>query len=327
MIGDAECGAVADEDETREPGAGGRSGARAGMTDRAGRGTILFVLLIGLLWGLNWPAVKFMLTEIPPITIRAVAFTLAALMLVAVARALGHDLRPARRERVALAATGFFMVFGFNALTSLGQLLTETSKAAIIAYTMPALTAGLAVVFLGERLGARLIAALALGMAGLVVLASESFAALAAAPLGPAIMFAAAFSWALGNIALKARAWTLSPLARTVWFFVVSALCCWALVFTFEPPWRQTWPSAPVLWTMVFHVLGPMVVCYALFTTLVGRMSATVAALSTLTAPVVGVVSSMVLLGDPVTWQKALSLTMVVASILMTLIPLPARRR
>lgn len=43
--------------------------------------TLPLVLLIGVLWGANWPAVKFMLTELPPLTIRALAFPIAGLVL------------------------------------------------------------------------------------------------------------------------------------------------------------------------------------------------------------------------------------------------------
>lgn len=298
------------------------------MTSRSGTpgaGAVLAVLLIGLLWGLNWPAVKFMLTELPPITIRAVAFPLTTLVLAAIACARGESLRPARGEIAPIVVTGLLMVCSFNVLVAIGQTLTETSKAAIIAFTMPALTAGLAVVFLKERLDFRIVAALAIGMGGLAVLASEDFAGVAKHPAGPAVMLIGALSWALGNIALKARRWSLTPLALTVWFFGVSAVACWALVLVFEPPWRLGWPSGPVLWVMVYHVLGPMVIGYAVWTALLDRLPATVAALTTLTTPVVGVLSSILLLGDPPTWQKAVALTMIVASILITLAPRPPR--
>lgn len=285
------------------------------------RQMILMVTMIGLLWGLNWPAVKFLLTELPPITMRATAFTFAAALLAVISWSRGEALLPAKRDIPAILVTGLFLIFGFNVLTAIGQTLTETSKAAIIAYTMPALTAGLAVLLLGERLDRRRTAALAIGTAGLAVLASENFAALIADPLGPVIMFFAALSWALGNVALKTRNWSLPSLALTVWFFVASALLSWPLAFMLEPPLPQSWPSTPVLATLVFHITGPMVVCYALWTVLVGRLTASVAAIAALLAPVVGVSSSIILLGDPLTWQKTISLAMILASIFLTLSP------
>lgn len=282
---------------------------------------LLTVVLIGLFWGLNWPAVKYMLTEMPPMTIRAMAFPVAALCLAAIAWGRGLRLRPEPAEFWPMIFTGLLVVCGFNVLTALGQMHTETSKAAIIAYIMPALTAGFAALFLGERLGMLRTLALGLGMAGLGVLATEDLGALLADPLGPAIMLLAALSWALGNVALKARQWTLPALSLTVWFFVASSLFIWPLVLLFEPPWHQTVPSAPVVLTLIYHALGPMVVCYALWTALVGRLSASVAAITSLLAPVVGVLSSVVFLGDAVTWQKGVALAMILLSIKLAIAP------
>ena len=291
------------------------------MTNDTGRAPILIVTLIGVLWGLNWPAVKFMLTAMPPLTIRAAAFPTAALLLLLICVVRGEKLWPAARDIVPIVITGSLIIFGFNVMTSLGQTFTETSKAAIIAYTMPVLTAVFAAVFLRERLEARHIMALMLGMAGLGVLASQDFTALLNDPTGPAIMFLSALFWALGNVALKSRTWSLAPLPLTVWFFVVSTILCWPLVLWFEPPSQQSWPSTPVLVTLAYHAVGPMVICYALWTVLVGRLSATVAAIAALLAPVVGVASAVILLGDPLTWQKVLSLSMILASIFLSLAP------
>jgi drug/metabolite transporter (DMT)-like permease len=289
------------------------------LSPQSERATVLIVVLIGLLWGLNWPAVKFMLTEIPPLTIRAIAFLFAASLLAFIARKRDQNLWPAARDVLPMVITGILIVFGFNVLVAIGQVLTETSKAAIIAYTMPALTAGFAAAFLGERLETRHIGALFIGMVGLGVLASEDIDTLLSDPTGPIVMFFAALSWALGNVALKSRTWSLSPLPLTAWFFIVSGIVCWPLVLLFEPPWDQSWPSTPVLLTLLYHIVGPMVVCYVLWTVLVDRLPATIAAIATLLAPIVGVSSAVILLGDQLTWQKIVSLSMILISIVLSL--------
>jgi len=279
---------------------------------------IFWVLTLGTLWGINWPAVKFLLTELPPLSIRAIAFPLAALLLALVVRYRGERLIPARRDWVHIGITGLFIIFGFNVLATLGQVYTEASRAAIIAYTMPAITGVLAVIFLRDALSLRTIASLGLGMTGIAVLAFEDIAALMANPHGVIIMLCAALSWSIGNVLLKARQWSIGPLALTVWFFAVSAALCWPLVFVLEPPWQQTWPSPTILLTLVYHVLGPMVICYAIWTSIVGRLPMTIAAISALTAPVVGVLSSAFLLAEPLTATKLISLGLIVFSVLLT---------
>ena len=275
-------------------------------------------LLIGVLWGLNWPAVKFLLTEIPPLTLRAVSFTAAASILAVVVTIIKQPLRLKKDEALATSIVGVFLIFGFNVLTAFGQIFLESSKAAIIAYTMPSLTAVLATFYLRERLGTRVVIALLVAMSGLAFLASENLTSLIENPFGPVIMIFAALSWALGNVGLKSRKWRLQPLPLTVWFFAFSSLATWPLVFIWEPIWQQNLPSLQVLATLTFHILGPMIICYILCAVLVARLPAAIAAISALTAPVVGVLSSIFLLNDVMTWQKSAALAAIIFSIVVT---------
>ena len=206
-------------------------------------------------------------------TIRAVSFTSATLILAVIVTLLKQPLRLRRSEAIPVATVGIFLICGFNVLTSFGQVLIETSKAAIIAYTMPSLTALLAAIYLGERVGMRLVLALTIAMIGLAILASENLLSLAEQPIGPAIMMLAALSWATGTVGLKSQTWRLPPLPLTVWFFAFSSLAVWPLVLLVEPPWEQEWPSAPVLATLAFHILGPAILCYVLWTVMVAASS------------------------------------------------------
>ena len=74
-----------------------------------------------------------------------------------------------------------------------------------------------------------------------------------------------------------------------------------------------------MLLTLLFHVTGPMVTCYAVWTVLVHRLPVTVAAIATLLTPAIGVASSVVLLGDVLTWQKIAALVLILASIVLSL--------
>lgn len=275
-------------------------------------------LLIGVLWGLNWPAVKFLLTEIPPLTLRAVSFTAAASILAVVVTIIKQPLRLKKDEALATSIVGVFLIFGFNVLTAFGQIFLESSKAAIIAYTMPSLTAVLATFYLRERLDTRVVIALLVAMSGLAFLASENLTSLIENPFGPVIMIFAALSWALGNVGLKSRKWRLQPLPLTVWFFAFSSLATWPLVFIWEPIWQQNLPSLQVLATLTFHILGPMIICYILWAVLVARLPTTIVAISALTAPIVGVLSSIFILNDVMTWQKSAALAAIIFSIVVT---------
>lgn len=289
------------------------------MQNRPQPVTLMLVALVGVLWGLNFPAVKFMLGDVPPFTLRAAGFTGGAVILLVMVRALGHRLMPQRAEVLPIIAAGLFVLFGFNILTALGQRFTEASRAAIIVYSMPAMTAVLAAIFLNDSLTRRRIIAVLTGLAGLGVMASADFTTLIAAPLGPFLMLMAALSWAVGNVLVQARQWSLTPLALTFWFFLLSLLLAWPLALWLEPASARHLPPLPVIAVFAFHIAGPMATCYLLWAVLLRRLPATVAAISILTAPTVGVLSSILLLGEPATWQKMLALGLIVLSIAITL--------
>ena len=200
----------------------------------------LFCCLYGywLWWGLNWPAVKYILTEMPPLTMRRCIYRRRSNVFIVVA--FKAPLRIKKEEFVPTAVVGVFPIFGFNVLTAFGQVL-ETSKATIIAYTMPSITAILATIYLRERIGFKLLCALLMAMGGLAVLASENLVILIEQPLGPVIMLLAALSWSVGNVGLKSRNWRLQPLPLTVWFFFFSSVVIWPFVFIYEPIWDQDW--------------------------------------------------------------------------------------
>ena len=287
--------------------------------------SIAMVLVVGLLWGLNWPAVKIMIAEIQPFTIRAVAFPCAALLLAIYARWKGESLVPTRAEWLPLLITATFLIFAFNMLTSLGQSLTEASRAVIIAYTMPAITALFSAVYLKERLSRQTLMALVLGMLGLAVLVSGDVADLISNPAGSLVMLLAAMVWSIGNVSLKACSWQLAPAALAAWCFAISMVLSWPVLLIFEPPSAFVLPSVPVLLTLAFHIVGPMVICYVLWNNLIKRLPLSVAAISILTAPVVGVVTSVLFIGEALTWQKSVSLILIVASIAITMRQAPAR--
>ena len=61
--------------------------------DRLPLSNILLVLLLGVVWGVNWPAIRVSVLEIEPWTFRTICLGAGASMLVAVAVARGTSLR------------------------------------------------------------------------------------------------------------------------------------------------------------------------------------------------------------------------------------------
>ena len=98
----------------------------------------------------------------------------------------------------------------------------------------------------------------------------------------------------------------------------VSAVPTVICAFVFEAPAEQAALSLPVLAVLIYHIGFPMIVCHAVWVSLVGRLPASVAAIATLLIPVVGVISAALLLGDELGAGKLVALALVLLSVALT---------
>lgn len=305
---------------------------RLAVSSRPALGPLALIAAIGLFWGGNWPAVRFILMDVPPITLRLLGFVTGALALLGWARLRGLSLRVPAREWPWLAVTGLFTILGFNLATAFAQLRMPTSQATIIAFTMPCWALLLAWWLLGERIVRRQWLGLACGQLGLLVLlgpaALSSFGGQNPADPGsggqgvggPLLVLWAAFSWALGTVLTKRRGvWESHPVVIVGWQYVICALPMLLLMPLLEsPPPPSTWQATTWL-ALGYHLLFSVCLAQMLWFLNVNRLSVGQATISTLIIPAIGVTSSIALLGEPLTpWVLvALLLTLGAIAIVM----------
>ena len=134
---------------------------------------------LSLAWGFNWTALKVALAELPPWTFRAICLGLGSLVLFAVLHASGQRLsRPRQWRRLWLHT--LLNISAWNMFVAFGVRMIPSGRAAILAYTMPALAIPLSVWLLGERVTAGKLAGLLLGMTGMALLVGEGFVGIGA---------------------------------------------------------------------------------------------------------------------------------------------------
>lgn len=262
-------------------------------TDRS----LLAVPLLALLWGLNWPAVRIALGEIAPWTLRALGMGAAALLLFAIVLARGESLAVPRGQRLRLALAGLLSIAGFNVLVAFAQLSGTTSRAAIVTFTMPVWAILLAWPLLGERPDARRASALALGVAGLALLALPLLRA-GDLPRGVLYSLAAGISWAAGTVLIKRWPVHAAPMPSAAWQLLAGAAAASAGMLAFEGVPVPRMPGAAAALALAFHIVLAQALAYYVWFEVVARLPAGVAALGTLLVPVVGVCGAMALLGE-----------------------------
>jgi drug/metabolite transporter (DMT)-like permease len=285
---------------------------------------LLLLALVTLAWGFTWPINKHAVAEIPPLTFRAIALMVGCAGIFALARIAGQSLYvpPQHRGRVlALAATN---TVGWNVLTIYAIPLLPSGRAALLGYTMPLWSTLLSVWLLGERPTVGRVASLILGMAGVFVLLGADLGGMANAVIGVVLMLAAAVSWALGLVLLKRFALPIPTAALTGWMLLLGGVPIAAGAIALEhDQWHPVSTSA-MLGMLYSAVIALMFASWA-WNRVVLMVPVAVSSVSSLATPVVGVLSGMWLLDEPLAWREVAAGAFILGAIALALLPAAPR--
>jgi len=272
----------------------------------------LLVIVMGVAWGLNWVAARFILQALQPWALRTVGIGLGALTLVATAAVTRVPLAVPRGEWLKILIAGFFNVLVFNVCSAYAQVYGTTSRAIVIAYSMPIWAALLARFVLKEKLGAAKLAALALCAAGLAILIWPLMRS--GFPLSALFALGCAWSWAAGTIYLKWANIKAPTLASAAWQLLFGSLMLAAGMLAFEglpPLWSL--PPSIVAWIGYNGLIG-MGFTYFLWFVVVARLPTATASLGTLLVPVMGVLGSAWLIGERPSPTDAIGFALIFAA-------------
>jgi drug/metabolite transporter (DMT)-like permease len=283
-------------------------------------------MLIGVAlgWGLNWPAMKLIVGEVPPWQFRAVTGALGAVLLVAIARLLRQRLTVPRQQWLPLVAAALMNVTSWFVLIAYGVKLMASGHASILGFTMPIWAALIGMVALGERLTLRRFVSLALGAAGVVILLSHDFAALGASPLGAFLTLLGAFNWAIGVHIQKRVKWALEPVPLAAWQVALGTLPI-IVIAAFAEPFVYHRASWGVIGASIYLVTYALAFCYYAWFQVVRIFPTHISAIGSLLVPIVGVTSSSLLLGEPFGWREMAALVLVVGAVALVMIQPPER--
>jgi drug/metabolite transporter (DMT)-like permease len=258
----------------------------------------LLLALLGVTWGANWPAIKIGLSGMTPWTFRLISFTVGALTLMTVVKLTGRNLA----VRGAMTWVHLFMssvlnVIAFGVFSTFAMLTASTGSVAVVSYSFPVWACLLAWLMLGERLRGGALLGLGLCLAGLVVLIYPVIGSVAV--FGLTLSLASAITWAIGTIYLKLIKIPGDVVANTAWQIAIAAMVVLVCTLAFQGV-EATWHPIPAkaLAAVLFNGIVGSSISYLLWYHVVGRLPATTAALGSLASPAVGVVASVLVLGE-----------------------------
>ena len=279
------------------------------------------IAILALVWGCNWPVLKIGVSEIAPLTFRAVTLPFAAAGMFLVARLTGDVIRIPREWWWRVLVLSFFNVAGWNAMVLFGVQQLPAGRSATIAYTMPIWATLIAMAALHEPLNRRKMVGLDLGMLGMLVLLGDDIRYLSAPPVGALLILTAAILWAIGTVLL--RKWK-PPIAQ-------NTLSGWMMFLGWMPlalvaPFLETHPAGYLLhlsggawFAILYNIFLAGTVAHWAWFRLARTLPVAVSSLASLPVPVVGVFAGMVVLGERPGITEFVALALVLSSLVAVL--------
>ena len=271
------------------------------------------LVILALVWGLSWPIMTIALAEISVWTLRVLGFSLSALSLFALIRVQGSSAAiPRGVTWLHIVAASMFNVVGFGLFSSFALLASSTSRVVIVNYSMPIWASLMAWLILGERLSIRAGLGLVLCISGLTVLVYP--VATAPSAVGLLLALCCALSWAAGTVYMK---WARIPgdlLVITAWQIALGAVVFGAGLLVFQGMPAPATVSLKAVLAVLYNGLLGTGFAYILWFAIIERLPTATASLGSLSTPVVGIIRSMLMLGERPTTEDMIGFALIFAA-------------
>lgn len=291
----------------RAAGARKVTGAGGGVAAR------LMLVLLCLTWGITWPLMKIALNDIPPLSMRTITSAFGAAILFAFCLATRRSLRiPNAKAWGHVLVISLLNITAFSLLSAFAQITAATSRVAILTYTMPIWTVLLAWIFLRERPSGVQMIAMAVCVLGLAILIYPLTAA--GVPLGAMLAIASGLSWAAGTVYVKWARIDADPMGTTAWQLMIAFCVIAACLFIADGRLDLDHAHAGALAAAIFTGIVGTGLAYALWFEIVRRLPAGTAALGSLGTPAMGVLTTVLIIGEQPTTADIIGFALIFAA-------------
>jgi probable blue pigment (indigoidine) exporter len=279
----------------------------------------VFLAIASVGWGLNFPIMKHLLTEWPPLSSRGLCGIAGAAALALIALARGEKLGVPKPIWLRLWLVSTLAIGGWTAFMGLALLWLSASEAAVLGITIPVWVACLAWPILGERLSLLRALALTVSLVGIAVLIGGNGIEASVEKL-PGILcaLAGAVCTALGTVLTKHFPLAMPPLPLAAWQIAIGCLPIAIAGLAVEHP--QLAALSGIGWaSMIYMTLIQFCLCYVCWFAALARLPAATASIGTLLVPVVGVLAAAAMLHEPLGLREIAALVITLGGVAVAL--------
>ncbi|WP_262690978.1 DMT family transporter [Kordiimonas aestuarii] len=271
---------------------------------------ILLVILVTIAWGVNFVAAKWALEGFSPIFANGLRFAAVVIMLWPFLRII-----PGRMADLAIAAVALGVIH-FGAVFWAVKLSDGVGSVAIASQLNVPFSTLLAIFLLGETVGWKRAAGIALSFVGVLALGLDP--TVFTYWEGLLVMTFAALMYSVSAILMR-RLKDVRAVTTQAWVGVAGVIGSLLLSFAFESGQLEMVEAAPTsAWLAVLYSgIGSSVIGHGGANYLLRKYEVSVVSPYFLLTPVVGVLAGVIMLNEAFTWRMALGGALTLAGVLV----------
>ena len=279
----------------------------------------ILLLLMVLVWGTNFSAIKYALRDFPEISFNAMRLLLASvvyLVAIAVQARRSHSLTVAEWVRVTFL--GIVGTVLYQVLFLAGVTRTSVANSALIFGCTPVVVAIMASAAGHERFTAIRWAGAALSFAGIYAIVGRRAALSAATLAGDALIFGAMLCWSVYSVVAQPLLQRHSPLVITGWGLAVGSVLY--VIFSARTLLATDWAAISALsWVlMAGSSLLAIAFAYMVWYTAVQKIGSSRTALYSNLTPIVAMIVAAVWLGEQISSAQLLGTALILGGLAIT---------
>jgi drug/metabolite transporter (DMT)-like permease len=256
--------------------------------------------LLSVLWGGSFFFNGVVLKELPPFTLVLLRVALAALMLLPLLWLYRIRFPGGLSGWMPFIAIGLFNnVLPFS-LIVVGQTYIPSGLASILNATTPLFTVIVMAAAGEEKLLARRIAGVVVGLLGVIILHGDGIGLERGQGIGILLCLAAALSYGVSALVARRLPSDVPPLGAATFQMLASAAMMTVVAGLVEHPWRLPMPGATTWLAVIGLAALSTALAYIVFFQILRRSGATNVMLVTLLVPVTAILLGWLVLGEQI---------------------------
>jgi drug/metabolite transporter (DMT)-like permease len=285
---------------------------------------LLWLLVLGGLWGSSYLFIKVAVAEIPAFVLVTGRLLLSAAILWVLLLVSGQQVPRSRVQWGAYAVMGLLSGAIPWSLIAWGEQYISSGLAALLQATMPIFTVILAFLATSdEQISPRKMIGVGIGFVGVAVLMLPDLREITVRPesqthfLGQLAIVASSISYAGGAIFARSRLRTEPAVTSTTGQLTMGSVFMLPVTLLLSQPIELSVPSLPAVASWLGLTLLGTVFAYLIYYSLIARTTATFVSTVTYIIPVFGLILGALVLAEALTVSLLLSLGLILLGVML----------